>query len=133
MTDKITDERLVEWTDDPEEAECIHGPVRDDCLARIEPGKWGTALYELAVACWESGWDSAVGKTYGMREAEAELIAARARIDVLWNLVDELRDESPCHYDHHGYCQEHCLHDAPCPHSRANAMFAASKEAPDGD
>ena len=32
--------------------------------------------------------------------------------------VDMLLDylgRGSCHYDHHGYCQEHGLHDRPCP------------------
>ena len=26
-----------------------------------------------------------------------------------------LADDERCHYDHHGYCQTHFLHERPCP------------------
>lgn len=40
-------------------------------------------------------------------------------VDFWRNLVEELVDGGDCWYDHHGYCQEHSLDDAPCPHARA--------------
>ena len=31
------------------------------------------------------------------------------------SLMDSFPEDEPCRYDHHDYCQEHFLHDAPCP------------------
>jgi hypothetical protein len=48
-------------------------------------------------------------------------------IHTLAGLVEELVDDGTCHYDHydhHGYCQEHSLQDAPCPHQRAKDYLA---------
>ncbi|PBC71543.1 hypothetical protein BX265_6153 [Streptomyces sp. TLI_235] len=41
-------------------------------------------------------------------------------------LIDDLRDDDPCHYDHHGYCQAHSWFavEPPCPDARAAALFA---------
>lgn len=47
------------------------------------------------------------------RRCESELLA----------LVMKLMDETPCQYDHHGYCQEHGLYSAPCPHSVAQQVM----------
>lgn len=43
---------------------------------------------------------------------------------VLAELVEELVDPDPCSYDHHGLCQAHSLHEAPCPHQRAKDYLA---------
>jgi hypothetical protein len=40
----------------------------------------------------------------------------------LLQLVNELRDESPCRLDHHNKCQTHNLHDVPCPHDIARRI-----------
>lgn len=53
-----------------------------------------------------------------------------AEAALLLELVDELRDPDPCHYDHHGYCQAHWwFYTEPvCPHARAAALFPADPE-----
>lgn len=38
-------------------------------------------------------------------------------------LIRELADPDPCHYDHHGYCQAHSGHERPCPHERARDLL----------
>lgn len=53
--------------------------------------------------------------------------AAEAERDTWRELVRELVDDGPCHYDHHGQCQGHSLHDRPCPHSRAKELLAGGK------
>ena len=40
----------------------------------------------------------------------------KAERDMWRTLAVALVDESPCWYDHHGYCQAHSLHEKPCPH-----------------
>ena len=43
----------------------------------------------------------------------------KAERDMWRTLAVALADESPCWYDHHGYCQAHSLHslhEKPCPH-----------------
>lgn len=47
----------------------------------------------------------------------------------LIELIEELTDPSPCCYDHHGYCQAHSLHEAPCPHERAKQLLDRLREA----
>ena len=39
------------------------------------------------------------------------------------HLLSELVDPDDCRYDHHGYCQSHSLHNAPCPHSLAKSFL----------
>jgi hypothetical protein len=41
---------------------------------------------------------------------------------ILRRLIAQLIDPDPCRYDHHGYCQAHSLHSAPCPHEQAKAL-----------
>lgn len=41
----------------------------------------------------------------------------------LYELLDELVEPDDCRYDHHGKCQSHNLHSAPCPHERAKAAM----------
>lgn len=68
--------KIFEWADNPEEAERLHGSEREECINRLGPidGRWHGALEELSRACWESGWDSAVGKLkYRAESAEAEV------------------------------------------------------------
>lgn len=48
---------------------------------------------------------------------EAESL--RAENLALRLVVRALVDPDPCHYDHHGYCQAHSLHEQPCPHEVA--------------
>jgi len=43
--------------------------------------------------------------------------AQKPLIDLITELLQPFPD--PCHYDHHGYCQEHFLHERPCPFERA--------------
>lgn len=45
-----------------------------------------------------------------------------AERDQLRDLVAALIDPDPCRYDHHGYCQTHSLHEAPCPHDLAKKL-----------
>jgi hypothetical protein len=45
-------------------------------------------------------------------------------IEELAELLDGLLDDSPCQYDHHGYCQSHRLHKSPCPHERGKALLS---------
>lgn len=49
----------------------------------------------------------------------------------LIELIDALRDPEPCHFDHHGYCQEHSYlwTDPPCPHGRAAKLIEAAEAA----
>lgn len=44
-------------------------------------------------------------------------------VERLRALVADLVDEDECHYDHHGYCQAHSLHERPCPHERARTIL----------
>lgn len=44
---------------------------------------------------------------------------------LLLKLIDQLRDADECSYDHHGFCQAHSLHEKPCPHEVAAAIFSA--------
>lgn len=37
-----------------------------------------------------------------------------------------LTDADECRFDHHGYCQTHRLHEAPCPNKTANEILAAA-------
>lgn len=46
----------------------------------------------------------------------------------LQNLIRDLSDPDPCHYDHHGYCQAHSwLQDGECPHARAQRLLSTGK------
>jgi hypothetical protein len=56
-------------------------------------------------------------------EAARRLEALEADKVTLRGLVEELHDEDPCSYDHHGYCQTHSLGKFPCPHTRARAAL----------
>ena len=49
-----------------------------------------------------------------------------ARVRELLGLVDALRDDDECWYDHHGYCQAHGWFetDPPCPDRRARELLA---------
>jgi hypothetical protein len=38
-------------------------------------------------------------------------------------LAVDLADPEDCFYDHHGYCQEHLLHERPCPHEQVKAAL----------
>ncbi|MEV1245129.1 hypothetical protein [Nonomuraea sp. NPDC049750] len=51
--------------------------------------------------------------------------AAEAERDAWRELVRELADDGPCHYDHHDQCQGHSLDYRPCPHARAKELLAA--------
>lgn len=46
-------------------------------------------------------------------------------VSLLEECVSPMSDE--CHYDHHGYCQAHFLHDNPCPYSRARKLLKELK------
>lgn len=48
----------------------------------------------------------------------------------LTEILEELVDDDPCWYDHHGYCQAHWLHEAPCPVERAKEFLANKSEKP---
>jgi hypothetical protein len=52
-----------------------------------------------------------------------EIIKLRKQTSVLRELLIELTDVDDCQYDHHGYCQAHSLHTAPCPHSRSKTFI----------
>lgn len=71
----------------------------------------------------------------GQRLAESSKESAEARaaeeLKPLTDLVKELTDPDPCHFDHHGYCQAHgwMATEPACPHSRAQALFPDTKEA----
>lgn len=44
-------------------------------------------------------------------------------------IIEDLVDEDPCEFDHHGYCQAHSwLDNAKCPHSRAKNFLKDLKE-----
>lgn len=45
--------------------------------------------------------------------------------DELLGLINDLADMGRCHYDHHGYCQEHGWFkaDIECPHARAQRLW----------
>lgn len=49
------------------------------------------------------------------------------------NLIRELVDDGPCHYDHHGYCQGHSLGEYPCPHTRAKQLLGMPVERAEDD
>lgn len=52
------------------------------------------------------------------------LLCAQAKSAIAYlELLRELTDHDPCHYDHHGYCQAHSLDEKPCPHERAQALL----------
>ena len=43
------------------------------------------------------------------------------------SMVDVLRaflDDSPCLYDHNDFCQQHSLHERPCPHETGRQIVA---------
>lgn len=46
-------------------------------------------------------------------------------VSKLLDLVNDLADAGRCHYDHHGYCQEHGWFktDIECPHARAQRLW----------
>lgn len=48
-------------------------------------------------------------------------VAGKVWVDV--QLLQELVDPDDCWYDHHGYCQAHNLHEAPCPHEQAKQIL----------
>lgn len=42
----------------------------------------------------------------------------------LYELLDKLAEDTPCRFDHHGYCQEHgWLDEGPCPHRQADKLL----------
>lgn len=51
----------------------------------------------------------------------------RRCVESLIHLIDELTDSGPCRYDHHGYCQEHNLHEKPCPHETAKHTLTTAR------
>jgi hypothetical protein len=57
----------------------------------------------------------------------AEVERQAAEIAELRDIVDALADTGKCHYDHHGYCQEHLWFksDVECPHARAQRLWDA--------
>lgn len=65
-----------------------------------------------------------------IEKSRLALAAERGRLGALLELVQELCDPSPCWYDHHGRCQEHRMHDRPCPHEKASELLAAAATAP---
>jgi hypothetical protein len=56
--------------------------------------------------------------------------AIGARSNDLTDLVKDLTDPDPCHFDHHGYCQAHgwFATEPACPHGRAHKLFPETKE-----
>ena len=58
----------------------------------------------------------------------AERIWLRRERTHLRALVSDLRDRSPCWFDHHGFCQGHGWMDAsPCPHARAARLLGVAR------
>lgn len=55
----------------------------------------------------------------------AEVERQAGEIAELRDIVDALADTGKCHYDHHGYCQEHLWFksDVECPHARAQKLW----------
>jgi len=55
----------------------------------------------------------------------AEIERQTAEVAELRDIVDALADTGKCHYDHHGYCQEHLWFksDVECPHARAQRLW----------
>jgi len=47
----------------------------------------------------------------------------KPNLEELEALVKELVDPERCWYDHHGYCQTHCLQPRPCPHELAHKLL----------
>jgi len=41
----------------------------------------------------------------------------------LMEIAEELYDDSPCSYDHHGLCQTHSLQEKPCPHEQMGLII----------
>lgn len=54
----------------------------------------------------------------------ADYIALKARFTEAIDILDCLRDDNPCHFDHHGYCQEHAwLTEGRCPQARLKDLY----------
>jgi hypothetical protein len=52
-----------------------------------------------------------------------------AALDLTVPVVEALHDDSPCHLDHHGYCQEHGLpQPGPCPERQARVLLAVVRK-----
>ena len=59
---------------------------------------------------------------------DRDLLAERVKIlearnAELTQLLAEIVELEPCRYDHHGCCQDHGLHEKPCPHERARQLL----------
>ena len=71
---------------------------------------------------YDRDWNGHVGSVDIHKMAD-EIIKLRQQTSVLRELLIELTDVDDCQYDHHGYCQAHSLHTAPCPHSRSKTFI----------
>lgn len=55
------------------------------------------------------------------RDVACHVMALACEVESLYDLIGQLADSEECRYDHHGKCQEHWLHEKPCPHGVAPA------------
>jgi len=96
----------------------------DDAIDEASKDGWRVVAAERGQV---EAWDDTYGTSSSIewialmerRVQTEERDEADTRVIELEKLVEELRDDDPCYYDHHGYCQAHSLDPAPCPHERA--------------
>lgn len=67
-------------------------------------------------------------------DSDEELGQLREQLAVLRDLVGDLADPDPCHYDHHGYCQAHgwFATEPVCPMARAVELGLIPDDKEDG-
>jgi len=63
----------------------------------------------------------------------ASLVRSDALLADALDILRLMTDPDPCDYDHHDLCQAHSLHDRPCPHERAKALFKRIEANAGGD
>lgn len=76
---------------------------------RIQRDRTENGRYAAVFAAWREGVDDALG--------------------MMRPMVEALRFDSLCSFDHHGYCQEHGhLEPGPCPDGAARALLEATEK-----
>jgi hypothetical protein len=72
------------------------------------------------------------GLSAHVRTLERELAECRARLAEAREIIEELYDDDPCSYDHHGYCQAHnWMNDDRCIMRRAADWLAPDASPPE--